>query len=337
MKINKLAVSGIALAGITLASGFAASTAWAATSSYKTAPTYIDVNGTNVSNPQHVVAKDPWGGQETTWVPIYYLQQALKQMGFQTMWNGTDLTFTKYPSNWKFNVALGNPEAIPVVAPKGQMQISLVNSGPPSMNLPKMIEQDPASGVNTTYVPIYYLDTVLTHDFNMGATWNGAGNKWNLIPQSKDTSNSVITKTSYSSASAANTQINDTQGSKTYLVFGQDSQTVNLGDGITSKEDAGLGHQGYQWQEGNWTVEVLYYTGNTGAKQIAENVVSYLHTHMLPAPNTKGVIIVSSTDPNSTTFKPNTTIAWQEGTNVYELQQAGDPIKALQTVVNSNN
>lgn len=111
---------------------------------------------------------------------------------------------------------------------------------------------------------------------------------------------------------------------------------MNLGLGITAKEDAGLGHQGFQWHEGNWTIEVLYYTENTGAKQVAENMVSYLHTHMLPAPNNHGVIVVNSTDANTATFKPKTIIAWQEGTTVHELQQTGNPIEALQMVVNNN-
>lgn len=181
MKFNKWTVSGLALAGITVASGIAASTAMAATTpSYKTAATHIELNGKNISNPQHIIAKDPWGGNETTWVPIYYLQQALKQIGFQSTWNGTDLTFTKYPANWKFPVALGNQEANPVVAPKGQMQISLVDGGPPSMNFPSLVAKDPASGANTTYVPIYYVDTVLTHDFGMGATWDGITLNWSL-------------------------------------------------------------------------------------------------------------------------------------------------------------
>jgi len=323
MKLNKYAVSGLALAAVTLASGLLAVPAMAETQSGNTmAATHIYLDGKNVTNPEHVVARDPWGGSKTTWVPIYYLQDALKQVGFQTTWNGTDLTFTKYPMNWKFNVALGNEEANPVVAPKGQMQICLVKGAPPSMNFPKLVAKDPASGVNTTYVPIYYVDTVLTRDFSMGATWDGAN--WDLTAQGY---NPISTK-SYSTSTEAANQIESIQGGRL------SGLPVNLGYGITAKESAGMGSARYEWQEGNWAIEVRYYTMNTGVKQVAENMVAYLHTHMLPAPKDHGVIIVSSTD-TSTKFKPKTIIAWQEGTKVNELQQIGNPVQALETVVNN--
>ncbi len=323
MKFNKFGAAGLALAGMTLVAGLGTAPVMAATQSgYTMVATHIHLNGQTVSNPQHVVAKDPWSGANTTWVPIYYLQQALKQVGFQTTWNGTDLVFAKYPANWKFDVALGNPEANPIVAPAGQMQISLVAGGPPSMNLPKLVAKDPASGVNTTYVPIYYVDSVLTHDFGMGTTWDGVN--WNLTGQGY----SPISTKSYATAAEAANQIASIQGGAL------SGAPVDLGYGITAMESAGMGHARYEWQEGNWAIEVRYYTMNTGVKQVAENIVAYLHTHMLPAPNNHGVIIVNSTD-TSTTFHPQTTIAWQEGTKVNELQQSGNPIQALETVVNN--
>lgn len=320
---NKFAVSSLALVGMTLTSTLATAPAMAATSSgYTMAATRINLDGQNLSNPQHVVAKDPWSGSKTTWVPVYYLQQALKKIGFQTTWDGTDLTFTNYPTNWKFNVALGNEEAHPVIAPQGQMQIRLVKGAPPSMNFPKFVAKDPASGANTTYVPIYYVDTVLTRDFSMGATWDGLN--WDLTAQE----HSAISTKSYATSTEAANQIASIQGGKL------SGLPVNLGNGITAKESAGMGHARYEWQEGNWAIEVRYYTANKGVKQVAENMVSYLHTHMLPAPNSHGVIIVNSTD-TSATFRPKTTIAWQEGTKVNELQQTGDPVQALQTVVHN--
>ena len=323
MKFNKFGAAGLALAGMTLVAGLGTAPVMAATQSgYTMVATHIHLNGQTVSNPQHVVAKDPWSGTNTTWVPIYYLQQALKHVGFQTTWNGTDLVFAKYPANWKFDVALGNPEANPIVAPAGQMQISLVAGGPPSMNLPKLVAKDPASGVNTTYVPIYYVDSVLTHDFGMGTTWDGVN--WNLTGQGY----SPISTKSYATAAEAANQIASIQGGAL------SGAPVDLGYGITAMESAGMGHARYEWQEGNWAIEVRYYTMNTGVKQVAENIVAYLHTHMLPAPNNHGVIIVNSTD-TSTTFHPQTTIAWQEGTKVNELQQSGNPIQALETVVNN--
>ncbi|MFD1676781.1 LppP/LprE family lipoprotein [Alicyclobacillus fodiniaquatilis] len=168
-------------------------------------------------------------------------------------------------------------------------------------------------------------------------TWNGS----KLVPnkpypkqfQSDTTTNqdrNPISKKSYSTTAEAANQIASLQAAKT--AFSGGPPTLNLGHGITAKTDAGMGHAGYQWHEGNWTIEILFYTENSGVKQVAENMVSYLHTHMLPAPNKHGAIVVKSEDTN-TTFKPKTTIAWQEGSTVYELQQTGNPIQALETVV----
>lgn len=332
MKLNKYAGSGLALAGMTLASGFLAVPAMAATQSGTTmAATHIYLDGQNVSNPEHVVAKDPWGGSKTTWVPIYYLQQVLKKAGFQTSWNGTSLTFVSDPYGWVAGAALGNPEAQPLVAPKGQMQVKLDNQGPPSMNIPKIVTKDPASGVETTYAPIYYIDQVLNKYWMMHVTWNGTD--WKMVTQQ----NSPITEQSYSTPSEAANAVTTIESNFSFMKF--NSGSVNLGDGITAQSDVSTGKQGnngFQWQEGNWTIDVLDYTNNADGEQVAKNVVSYLHTHMLPAPSNKGVIVVESTDSNASTRTGDTTIAWQEGNKVYQLQRPGDPVKALQAVVNSN-
>ena len=151
-----------------------------------------------------------------------------------------------------------------------------------------------------------------------------------MIPASGSQSNpggSISTKFYSTSTEAAN-QIASIQGGKISGI------PMNLGYGITAKVSGAMGHARYEWQEGNWTIEIRFLTMNTGVKQAAENMVSYLHTHMLPAPNNHGVILVNNTDTNKT-FNPKTTIAWQEGTKVNELQQTGNPVQALQTVVNN--
>lgn len=170
-------------------------------------------------------------------------------------------------------------------------------------------------------------------------TWNGS----RLVPNkpypkqfqassaASQGGNSISTKSYPIVAEAAN-HIAAIQGGNG---VGPGSPTVNLGNGITARESAGMGHARYVWQEGNWTIQIRYYTRNSSAqvKQVAESVVSYLHTHRLPAPNKHGVIVVNSMDANTAAFRPQTIIAWQEGTQVNELQQTGNPIQALQTAV----
>lgn len=167
-------------------------------------------------------------------------------------------------------------------------------------------------------------------------TWNGS----KLVPdkpypkqfQASNTateSKSSISTKSYSTSAKAAAEIASIQGSS----IGTGAPTVALGNGVTAKASGAMGHARWAWHEGNWTIQFRFYTRNTGMKEVANNMVSYLHSHMLPAPKNHGVIIVNSTS-TSTTFKPQTTIAWQEGAKVSELKQTGDPVQALQTVVN---
>lgn len=151
-----------------------------------------------------------------------------------------------------------------------------------------------------------------------------------MVPASgaQSSSGGSISTKSYSTSTGAANQITRIQGGKI------SGTPINLGHGITAEASGAMGHARYEWQEGNWTIEIRFLTMNTGVKQAAENMVSYLHTHMLPAPNNHGVIIVNNTDTNKT-FNPTTTIAWQEGNKVNELQQTGNPVQALQTVVNN--
>lgn len=150
-------------------------------------------------------------------------------------------------------------------------------------------------------------------------------------------SSSKIRETSYATSSAAANQIAAVQKAGRYLTFHSNNPLVNLGLGIAAKQDAALDHDGLQWQEGNWTIETLWFDGNQGGQQMAKNVVTYLHTHMLPAPHDHGVIIVNSTNPNSASIQASTIIAWQEGNQVDQFKQSGNPVSALSAVVNQTD
>lgn len=445
-----------------MASGAMATQMWIpvvahASTSVKYAPTVIEVTGQPTLHPQHVVANDPWSKKPTSWVPVYYLQEALKSIGVTTAWNGDTLNVTSTPSGWKVNVS-GAPQT--GTPPAGQMQFSIHGNQDEFVRAPKLVANDPASKTPTTYVPVYYANLFLQQRLQMNAIWTGtlwsmtsqlnkygneialingkgydvtsttpnasvqtasgdtlsawigvktasdgynqfvffflngkylgtdtanpsieissakaAGNgiavtypvymsndsfadptgtpvtityTWNgskLVPNKPypkqfqgsslaSQGQSLITATSYSTAAEAANEIVSIQGVNG---VGTGSPTVNLGNGIIAKESAAMGQAQYVWQEGNWTIQVRFYTANsnTTVKQVAENMVAYLHTHMLPFPNSHGVIVVESTDANTTSFQPKTTIAWQEGTKVSELQQTGNPVQALQIVVNN--
>jgi len=58
---------------------------------------------------------------------------------------------------------------------------------------------------------------------------------------------------------------------------------------------------------------------------------------MLPVPEDNGVIMISQPSSSSTPKVSQNTVAWQVGSKTYTLQQTGDPVKALEAVVNNKN
>jgi hypothetical protein len=136
---------------------------------------------------------------------------------------------------------------------------------------------------------------------------------------------------SYASATQAVAAINAIQQQ-----FGEihpSGPNLNLGNGISAQEAGSLGSLYLTWTEDYWTI--LIYEASNDAISQAKQMVAYLHTHMLPAPQNKGVIAVAqSSNPSTGIKQTNTTIAWQVGTKVYEVQQTGNPINSLQAAVN---
>lgn len=299
------------------------------------APTTILMTGQTSLRPQHVVSNDPWSGRSTSWVPVDALQEALKSVGVQTTWNGNTLNVSSTPSGWKVNVSSAPQTGTP---PEGQMQFSIGGNQDEFVRAPKLVEKDPSSDAETTYIPVYYADLFLRQRLLMSASWSGGtpmhGSLWSMTPQKlvSNASSNGISEHTYSSSTAASNVITSLQQGVGLIDSGW--QSANLGSGINAKFVGGAGQYRYQWQEGKWTVITLFYGSYTSGTQVAKNVVSYLNTHMLPAPDNKGVIIIMS---SSTIPKLQSTIAWQVGSKVYKLQQMGDPVKALETVVNSTH
>ncbi|MFB5189685.1 LppP/LprE family lipoprotein [Alicyclobacillus fastidiosus] len=166
---------------------FAASPAMAATSASgrqvapvsHQAPTHMVVDGVDRSDPAHVIAVDPWAKRETSWVPLYYLQQSMTATGTNMTWNGRDLTVVP-KSGWdvpeitsKLRVSLHSGE-MDFLMNDGQFEVA-----------PTLVRNDPASGNDTTYVPLYYVDQFLTKELGAQASWDGT--TWTI-----DTQNSLV-------------------------------------------------------------------------------------------------------------------------------------------------
>lgn len=144
-------------------------------------------------------------------------------------------------------------------------------------------------------------------------------------------SGSKIIATAYSSSSDAVNAIENIEKS-----FGQVNPSgppVDLGSGIKADFSGGAGTYSYKWHEGNWTILFKGWGDSSLGSQVAKSVVAYLHTHMLPAPEKKGVITIVQPSSSNTPEVSQNTVAWQVANHVYTLKENGDPLKALETVV----
>lgn len=168
------AIVGLILVGMTSIQLFIFSVVHAATiTEIKYRPTTIFVSGHSSLQVTHIIAQDPWSGKDTTWIPISFVQKALKEVGFETTWNGKTnaFSFVKYPPGHGL-AALGNPESFPT---KNQIVIYLVAGAPPSLSMPMLTD----NGVK--YMPIYYLNTwILNHYWRTNAKWDGNTNTWSF-------------------------------------------------------------------------------------------------------------------------------------------------------------
>lgn len=123
----------------------------------------VSLNGTILSKPYALVASD--GSNETTYMPIWYIGQALTEAGFSQSWNGQTHTWNLSTS------ATANFSGIGVGA--GSADI-LVN-GKLVKRINTHIERDPAAGSDgqaTVYMPIYYVQQIL-RAAGISASWNG--------------------------------------------------------------------------------------------------------------------------------------------------------------------
>jgi hypothetical protein len=150
------------------------STVFAATvteGQYQQKPTIISVSGHSPFEATHIIARDPWSGNETTWISISVVQRALKDVGFETTWKGTEFALVKYPPGYGLR-DLGGPEAGPATI--NQIAFHLVAGAPPSAVMPMLTDNA------TKYMPIYYVDTILNHYWRTNAKWNGTTNTWSF-------------------------------------------------------------------------------------------------------------------------------------------------------------
>lgn len=143
-----------------------ASPAYASTTYY---PTQIQLNGSNITDPQHIVANDGYG--ETSYLPIYYFQVLLGKLGIQTTWSGTVLNL-QLPSG--MNADMSN---LPAYQSVGASNIAIEINGTVVEYSNRIVANDPASNAPTSYAEEFYVMAALNR-LGTSSTWNGT--TWNM-------------------------------------------------------------------------------------------------------------------------------------------------------------
>jgi hypothetical protein len=174
----KRALTGIAAASMAL--GMMAPAAFAATTSssiqWKTIS--ITAGSSYTASPKGFSGYDHGSTTLTTFAPVYYVEAALKALGYTVSWDGTSLMI-QTPNGVQPN--LSNISV-------GTGDVGIYVNGTLVKKVYKQVAGDPASGgkIQTSYIPIYYIDALL-QAAGESATWNGSG--WALTaPTSSTTS-----------------------------------------------------------------------------------------------------------------------------------------------------
>lgn len=137
-----------------------------------TAPVYpltqktISLNGNIISKPMGFTYQSGTP-QATTYMPIWYVQYMLRKLNLQNTWNGQKWELTA-PST--FQVDLTN------IKPTTGKDTILLN-GTVIANVTGIVYPDPDSKIPTTYVPIYYLQQLLTR---LGFQYKWDGFNWQM-------------------------------------------------------------------------------------------------------------------------------------------------------------
>lgn len=141
-----------------------------------------------------------------------------------------------------------------------------------------------------------------------------------------------LTERTYPSTAAAFNALNHLQDTSIgqFIPTGSD---VSLGSGIKARHSNKGGLNSYSWKEGRWSVVTQFWANTPDALGVSRNMVSYMHSHMLPAPYSKGFITAVQPRTSKRSNHLVTIIAWQVGSHLYELKRTGNPVTALETVL----
>ncbi|WP_204123047.1 hypothetical protein [Lacticaseibacillus mingshuiensis] len=134
-----------------------------------------------------------------------------------------------------------------------------------------------------------------------------------------------LTKKTYSTANAAQSQIN-------YQQIQKGLPTVSLGYGMTATQEGAAGSSYTTWHEGNWSITVVASNvqGEDGLP-LAKQAAAYFNRYALPAPDGQATVqlyVAKSSDlMNVITWRKGTALYTASGTDAMKLLQAAVTIR----------
>ena len=283
------------------------------------------VAGTYTSSPDGFAAMQ--SGSETTFMPVFYVEQALKALGYSVSWSGSVLSVVT-PSgvtpNFS-NISVGSGNA------------SIYVNGTLVKQVNTMVEGDPATGgkIKTTYMPIYYIDALL-QAAGLNATWTGTG--WNIpAPTTTTTTGATLSTPTVSgetigTGSATSPAINEAAGTITVSTnltdaSGNPIPNVNLNLTLTGGNGIPTVQQGTTFETVSGTASPYTATVTTNASGNATFTVGGLGSYSLEiaAPyNTNGTVVSQTIYvgfvSNSAIMTPSTGYAVTASTNTNSTQ-----------------
>jgi spore germination protein YaaH len=116
----------------------------------------IYINGKLINHPYGIVKNN------TTYVAIKYVMQALNKLGIQSTWDGT---------TWRLTAPAYMPVDLTNI-PTSHGSKAIWLNGKLVYHVDSVVYQDPATHESTTYMPIVYIEHLLNR-LAIGSTWDG--------------------------------------------------------------------------------------------------------------------------------------------------------------------
>ncbi len=109
----------------------------------------------------------------TTYMPIWYVQQVLTQMGVKNAWNGVSHVW---------NLTAKGKVAGSLINAKSGLTSVLVNGHEMEVRVPTLVKGDPLHhNAATTFMPIWYVQQILNRVGTQADVWNGTFGVWALV------------------------------------------------------------------------------------------------------------------------------------------------------------